>query len=137
MPHITDPQFRERFVALILGARDLPKKDLERHVLFLSAVLNLDPKRAYSEKELNDELRKWTDSFGAQFGLDHVTLRRFLIDERYLTRDSAGNSYERRISGLRYTFNPSLESIDLTALVDEARREREERKRRYRRAVNG
>ena len=100
MPHITASQFTDRFVSLVGDGRDFPKKELDRHVLLISSILRLDPKRQYSEAELNDELRKWTAPFGRNFGLDHVTLRRFLVDEGYLTRDAAGTTYERQTRGL-------------------------------------
>jgi hypothetical protein len=129
--HITISEFQNRFVSLILGGRDLPKKRLDRHILFISSILKLEPERLYSESELNDELRKWTIHFGTNFGLDHVTLRRFLIDERYINRDSAGMTYELETADLPFTFDPSIEKLDLEELINEAKREREERKQRF------
>jgi hypothetical protein len=131
MSHITHTQFTGRFVSLILGGRDFPKKHLDRHILFISSILKLDAKRQYSESELNEALRKWTSPFGDNFGLDHVTLRRFLIDERYIKRDAAGTSYELETEGLPYTFDRSIESLDLEELINEARVERERKKQRY------
>lgn len=131
MSHITASQFTKRFASLILGGGGLPKKRLDRHILFISSILRLDPKRQYSESELNEELRKWSTPFGGSFGLDHVTLRRFLIDEGYLGRDAAGASYELATTGLPFTFDRSIEGLDLEDLISEAKREREERKQRY------
>jgi hypothetical protein len=129
--HITMSEFKKRFISLILGGRDLPKKRLDRHILFISSLLKLEPERQYSERELNDELHKWTIQFGTNFGLDHVTLRRFLIDEHYIKRDTAGMSYELERSGLPFTFDQAIERLDLEELINEAKREREERKLRY------
>jgi len=131
MSHITKSQFVGRFVSLVLGGRDLPKKRLDRQILFISSILKIDPKRQYSERELNDVLRTWTTRFGANFGLDHVTLRRFLIDEKYIKRDIAGMSYELNTTDLPYTFDQSIESVDLEELINEARRGREKRKQLY------
>jgi hypothetical protein len=131
MSHISHSQFTGRFISLILGGRVLPKKHLDRHILFISSVLRLDPKKQYSESELNDELRKWTSHFGDNFGLDHVTLRRFLIDEKYIKRDAAGMSYELETADLPYTFDPSIKSLDLEELINEARIEREKKKQHY------
>ena len=131
MSHITASEFKNRFAALILGGRDLPKKRQDRHILFISSILGLIPGRQYTESELNDELRKWTALFGGNFGLDHVTLRRFLVDERYLKRDSAGASYELETSDLPYTFDPSIQELDLEGIINEARKARELRKQRY------
>ena len=128
MPHITTSQFTNRFVSLVLNGRDLPRKPLDRHILLISSILRLDPGRPYSETELNDELHRWTARFGANFALDHVTLRRFLIDEHYLKRDSAGRVYELETTRAPYTFDRSLESLDLDELINQARKEREKRK---------
>lgn len=131
MADITASQFTSRFVSLILGGRDLPKKHLDRHILLVSSILRLDPKREYSESELNDELRRWTSRFGGNFGLDHVTLRRLLVDEKYIKRDAARISYRLETKGLPHTFDRSIESLDLEELINEARREREKRKGLY------
>jgi hypothetical protein len=131
MSHITKSQFSDRFVSLILDGRDLPKKSLDRHILFISSILKIDPQRQYSESELNDVLRIWTTRFGANFGLDHVTLRRFLIDEKYIKRDDAGMSYELETTDPPYTFDQTIESVDLEELINEARREREKKKQQY------
>ncbi len=131
MSHITHDQFIKRFTSLLLGGRDLPKKEQDLHVLFISATLNLEPQREYSEAELNEALRQWTDQFGSNFALDHVTLRRYLIDARYVRRDAAGIVYQLNTRDLPYTYDDTLINLDLGKSLDEARREREERKQRY------
>jgi hypothetical protein len=131
MSHITASQFKNRFVSLIMGGRDLPKKRVDRHILFISSILGLEPHRQYTESELNDELGKWTTLFGGNFNLDHVSLRRFLVDEQYLRRDTAGGSYERATTNLPYTFDGSIETLDLEELINEARIARELKKQQY------
>lgn len=131
MPHLSSSQFTERFISLILGARDLPKKPADRHILFVSAVLGLEPGQQYSESELNDKLMQWSARFGGNFGLDHVTLRRFLVDEGYLRRDAYGRAYQLAEDALPYTFDPALRAVDLEALIAEAKRAREARKQQY------
>ncbi len=132
MSHITDAQFRERFVALFFGGQDLPKKPLDRQIVFISAVLGLERGRKYSENELNGELQKWVISFGKRYNLDHVTLRRYLIDERYLLRDSAGGAYELVAPDASpNTFDATLENLDLKALIAEAQAARELKKQQY------
>lgn len=131
MAHIDASQLKNRFVSMILGGQGFPKKDLDRHILFLSATFGLDPGRRYTERELNEELRKWTARFGTPVSLDHVTLRRFLVDEHYVQRDSAGQSYELTTTGWPYTFDPSVKALDLEALIDEERAARELKKQQY------
>ena len=131
MSHITESQFTDRFVSLVLGSRELPKKHLDRHILFISSILKLEPTQQYSEKELNEALQIWIIPFGRSFALDHVTLRRYLIDEKYLTRDSAGGTYELAEAGLPYTFDESIRKLDLEKLVSEAKQARELKKQQY------
>ena len=129
MPHITSSQFTERFVSLVMNGQAFPKKRLDRHILFISTILKLDLARQYSEFELNEELRTWITSFGTNLGVDHATLRRFLVDERYMKRDVAGSSYVLNTTDSPYTYDRSIESFDLIELVNEAKRAKEERKR--------
>jgi hypothetical protein len=135
MPHIAASQFADRFVSLVTSGQGIPKKQLDRHILFVSVILRLDSARQYSEKELNVELRDWATCFGANVGLDHVTLRRFLVDEGYMLRDAAGSSYQLKAIDLPYTFDPQIESLDLGELIASARRAREERKLLHQRDV--
>lgn len=131
MPEISLAQFSDRFVAMVLGARDLPKKALDLNILLFSSVLGLEVGRGYSEGELNAELQRWILSFGSNFGLDHVTLRRFLIDEKYLRRDPAGKAYQLNPAGSRFTYDPAVCALDLQVLVAEARQERAKRKQQH------
>jgi len=131
MPEIPSAQFSERFVALVLSARELPKKSLDFNILLYSSVLGLEPEREYSEAELNAELQRWILAFGGSFGLDHVTVRRYLIDEKYLRRDPAGKAYRLDPAGPRFGYDPAVRSLDLQALVAEARQERAKRKQQH------
>jgi hypothetical protein len=129
MAHISEAQFAERFVAVILGRQDLPKRLLDMHVLLASVVLGLGPARRYSERDLNEELRTWVGRFGEGINLDHVTLRRLLVDFQYLERDSSGASYRLKAANRAFTFDPAVRALDLDRLIDGAVRQRAQRKR--------
>jgi len=132
MTHITDAEFRERFSALYFSGQDLPKKPLDRQIVLISAILGLEHQRKYSESEINAELQKWVIAFGKRYSLDHVTLRRYLIDERYLVRDSSGGAYQLgALEQLSCTFDPTLIALDLNALIGEAKAARELKKQQY------
>jgi hypothetical protein len=131
MAHITAAQFSDRFVALCLSGAELPKKQLDRHIVLISSILKIEPGRPYSEKEINEQLQVWVIRFGRRFGLDHVTLRRYIIDEKYLKRDATGAAYELAAEGLPYTFDESIRTLDLAQLVDDAQQARELKKQQY------
>ncbi len=131
MSHITASQFTDRFVSLVLAGRELPKKQQDRHILLMSSILKLQPGRRYSEKEINEQLQIWVIHFGRSFGLDHVTLRRYLIDEKVLVRDPSGGTYELAAEGLPDTFDESIRQLDLEKLVADAKQARELKKQQY------
>ena len=132
MTHITDAQFRERFTVLYFSGQDLPKKPLDRQIVLISALWGLERQQIYSEAEFNAELQKWVILLGRRYNLDHVTLRRYLVDERYIVREASGAAYQLGpLEQLPYTFDATLFGLDLKALIDEAKAARELKKQQY------
>ncbi len=68
---------------------------------------------------------------GSHLPLDHVTLRRLLVDVGLLGRDSAGWSYRVQAAGSRVSFDPALLALDVAGLVAAAEDERAARKQRH------
>ena len=128
MIQITLAQFLSRFATLVMNGNGIPNKREDRHILFVSAIMRLESGRAYSERQLNEALREWSDRYGVKVALDHVTLRRFLVDEGYVARDAAGTTYTLTGDGFPRTVDPLICTLNLDALVDDARRAREQRK---------
>jgi len=124
-------QFSHRFVSLVLGKGFMPKKLSDQHILLYSATLALQSGREYGEKELNDVLAAWSSQFGGSFGLDHVTLRRYLVDAGYLERDDSGAAYRLGQGETAFDFDESIRQLDLAELISEAGRARELRKQQY------
>jgi hypothetical protein len=131
METVSAQQFAARFVALVLDGRGLPRKPADLDILLQSTVLSLEPGRPYTETELNDELQRWILEFGQHLALDHVTLRRFLVDGNFVRRDSAGTEYEIVQPGEGRPYSPDIRSLDLRASIDRAKADRQERKRRF------
>lgn len=137
MPHITEAEFRKRFVLLILGGRQWPKNELLHHILYISAMQKLETDREYTVQEINALLGDWSERFGDNFGLDHVTLRRALIDERYLQRDVAGTTYTVDAEDVSYSYDASIRHIDFDQLVADAIADNERRKQLYAQQQSG
>jgi hypothetical protein len=137
MPDITLPQFTTRFVSLILDARDVPKKPSDLRILLLSSILRLDPGSACSESELNDALQRWVLEFGGDLGLDHVSLRRALVDEGFVRRDPAGVVYHIEAEPRGASYDPAIRTLDLEQLIRDAKDDRERRKRLHARPPSG
>lgn len=129
--HLSLEMFTAQFPELVLAARDLPRKALPLNILLVSTILRLDPDHSYSEAEINAQLQRWVLEFGHRFKLEHVELRRTLVDAGYLIRDPAGTAYQVNFQGGRFTYDESLRRLDLVALVAKAQEEREVRKRAH------
>lgn len=130
---ITVAQFEERLAAICLGGAGsaFPRRTRDRHILYRSIIQRLDHARKYSETELNEALQHWLLDIGACLDIDHVTLRRYLIDERYLSRDANGNAYEVNPKGTAFVeFEPSIAAIDTFMVIQAAKDRVAERKRR-------
>ena len=102
----------------------MPKRPGDQALVAQLAAARFEPGREYRENEVNDELKAWLETFSAPYGIDHVTLRRHLVDSRLLMRDKIGATYRLDAAQLE-----RLE-VDPVKVLEEARREREARKRR-------
>jgi hypothetical protein len=102
-----------------------PRRPADAALLVALAAGKLEP-RELAEREVNEALKAWLATFCEPFGIDHVTLRRALVDARYLVRDSAGKSY--RVDASRVGALPAP-GVEPGELLQEIGREREERKR--------
>jgi hypothetical protein len=126
---ISAEEFEKRLSALALSGVqfNLPRKQRDRHILFRSAAQALDADHQYSEPDLNAELALWLQGIG--IGIDHVTLRRHLVDEGYLIRERDGSTYVTSLEGGRaYEFESSVATVDSYAVVNNARLSAAQRK---------
>ncbi|MFH1688350.1 MAG: DUF2087 domain-containing protein [bacterium] len=132
-PAVTVAEFKKRLAAICLkqGSVGLPRKRRDQHVLAKSITLTLSCETAYTEAELNSRLTDWLDRVGHAMQIDHVTLRRYLVDEGYVMRDRAGESYRVQRQARSNMFDSAIDDIDPIAAIDEAVNQRNERKRRY------
>ncbi len=111
-----------------------PKQGEDQMALMGAAALGLEPARRYSEKELNVALAAWLERFSRPGGLDHVTLRRYLIDFRFVDRESDGSAYWVDRDELAQEFELSVFDLKTQAIVDAVKAERAERRRQWRAA---
>jgi hypothetical protein len=131
---VTTREFEERLAALCLSGKrpDLPRKRRDRHILFISIAQTLEAGKPYSEQELNAALQEWLAHVGSSFDLDHVTLRRYLVDEGYLSRAASGTTYEVCFparGGIE--FEPDVLDVDQLAVLQAAQERAAARKREH------
>lgn len=71
----------------------LPKSRRNADAFLALAAASLDSQKVFTEAELNTRLAEWMASFTNPGHLDHVTVRRYLVDLSMLLRDPEGKSY--------------------------------------------
>jgi hypothetical protein len=129
---ISAAQFEERLAAICLGGAGsaFPRRSRDRHILYRSIIQMLDRTGSYSETELNEALQQWLLDIGTCLDIDHVTLRRYLVDEKYLSRDANGNAYTVNPTGSHFAeFEHSIAAIDPFVVIQAAKDRVVERKR--------
>jgi len=128
---ITQDQFIATIVNLCVrgAAKDMPRKMQDRHVLLKSVALTMEKGYKYSAQEVNLHLKAWLSDIGKSLTIDHVSLRRFLIDEGYLAKNPEGTSYW--VSSPVFTlvfFAPEVEKLVINDIILEARVVQEQKK---------
>ena len=130
---------RERVRALFL--RVLQTGRLERFpnnpddldIVLAVAGTGLERRRPYAESEVNEVLGDWLDSAGAD--IDHVTLRRRLVDCGFLKRTTNGSRYFLNYGRVVEVLGDPAVEVDVGAIIDDIVFERQERKEAFLRSV--
>jgi len=120
---ISSEEFKKRLAQLCLTARtvEMPRRQRDRHILLKALSLHFEPGRFYTEPEVNRVIENWLNRVGQSLEIDHVTLRRALVDEAYLTRAPAGEAYQvGRPADVQFSFSDDVTTIDAEAVIREA-----------------
>ena len=120
-------------LARLLGAGELtrlPSRRADLEVFLALAAALFEAGRLYREDEVNERLRDWLERFASRRQLDHVTLRRALVDMRYLLRDAPGLAYRCNPAKIAMQLTEAACNVDPGAIHAMRLRERAERKHR-------
>jgi len=112
------------------GPRGFPRGQRDRDILVQSIVLMLDASRAYSELEINEALRAWRRDVAPAIEIDHVTLRRRLVDIGRLERTPDGATYRVGFPPRAVAFDVEIYDLDLRATIAAYREHLSRRPRR-------
>jgi len=105
----------------------MPKRPSDQELVAVLAASRFDPQKSYSEAAVNEQLAGWLVSISEEFGIDHVSLRRLLVDLRLLVRTSSGSAY--RVNEAKAADLDAVRALDPAAVADEIQAERSRRKR--------
>jgi len=111
------------------GPRGFPRKRRDREILMKSIVLGLDAARTYTEREIDARLVAWSRDVAPAIAIDHVTLRRLLVDHGHLERTPDGSRYRVGFPPGMVAFDLEVFDLDLPATVAAYREEAKRRKR--------
>lgn len=131
---ITREHFIKRLGDLCLksGLSGLPKNESDQQILLKSAVLMLDRSGKFSEPEINERLKAWVRDVSQIKELDHVSLRRQLVDTGYLKREPDGSRYWVAVPGPQPDlFDPTIDQLDIPQVIETLREEIARRKKEH------
>ncbi|MCC7215883.1 MAG: DUF2087 domain-containing protein [Burkholderiales bacterium] len=115
----------------------------EDFALVLAAAARVfAPVREYRERDVNDLLRAWLADAGAMLDVDHVELRRWLVDTGVLARDGFGRAYalgtpRADVAAAIAALAPHDPAALSRAACDDEAARRAERKARWAAGVSG
>ena len=107
----------------------IPRRKKDAEVFLALAASSFDPQSAYTESETNEHLIEWLAGFTCPFALDHVTVRRCLVDFCFLSRDQSGSSYTTNQTLIGNVIEPAARSVQPRYVLEEVQREKDQRKR--------
>ena len=120
---------------ITLGALYSASRD-DFALVLAAAATSFAADRTYTEREVNDRLRHWLATTGTMLDVDHVELRRWLVDNRLLDRDGFGRAYAvGQPAPALASLVAAMSGVDLAQVAATARARdaqvREERKRQW------
>ena len=109
--------------------RRLPKSRKDTDLFLALAASVLDPRAVYAETEINQALKDWMQEFTCPINLDHVTIRRYLVDHRFLLREEKGTNYRTNQVIINSVIEPEARSVEPQLIYRAVQAERQQRKR--------
>ncbi len=105
----------------------VPKRPADQKILVALAAAQVDAGRSCLEREVNERLKAWLGRISEPFGIDHVTLRRMLVDAGLLVRTTSGSLYQ--VNEAKLGEIDAVRGIEPADVLAEVRIERDVRKR--------
>ena len=110
----------------------MPKTRSDAEVVLSLLAATLDPQRNYSERELNSHLCDWLAGIADPISLDHVSVRRYLIDASVVLRQDDGAAYRANQAVINRNITPDARAANPAEIFKTLATERALRARRAR-----
>ena len=109
--------------------RHLPRSRRDTELLIALAASSLDTGGELNEQEVNAQLVDWLEDISEPATLDHVTIRRYLVDYRMLLRDQEGARYRTNQAVVSTYITAEARSVRPVEILDEVQCARALRRR--------
>lgn len=132
MEKIAQDEFEKRVIDLLVRSSmyELPSKRRDL-IIILRTVASQFKDGNLTEKETNKVIKDFISKI-PRLKVDHVKIRRALIDEGFLKRTPSGSVYTiNKDYDVFKLFSEDISNLDCLALISNARKEIEERKKKY------
>ena len=137
-PIVTAVEYAERLAALLANKNGaaFPRRQRDKNILLRCIIQSLRIGKNCSEQELNEALLLWLSDYGSGIDVDHVTLRRYLVDEGYRMRAANGSGYNPSLTGHgRVACEDAVAAIDSDRVIQAERDAAAARSEKWRNAI--
>ena len=126
---LTVEQVERSLRRLLRGGKlsNIPKRQTDRDILLALAAARLESDQPADEADVNIALNEWLAGFCTP-AIDHVTIRRHLVDYGYLRRDAPGRLYKVYAGRLDATITHEARKIKPADIMTDLEAERASRK---------
>ncbi len=134
---MTTPEHVEALLRRLLQSGRLqcfPKNPDHLNMVLAIAASRIARRRPYAEWEVNEALTGWLDSVRA--AIDHVTLRRRMVDCGFLKRTTDGSRYFLNHGRVVEVLGDPVIEVDAGAIGNDIRSERNARKQAHLRVTD-
>lgn len=128
IPSATESALRRLLKSGRLEAFPKHPDDLQTVLAIAAGIFHRQ--RPYAEAEVNDALCDWLTSVNTRL-IDHVTMRRYMVDCGFLKRTTDGSRYFLNYGKLASVLGDPVVEIDAGTIAAEINRARDARKRAY------
>ena len=132
-PRFSADSGRQILARLLRGGRlhQLPTRQTDLELLLAIVANEFTPNRGYAEQEVNHLLKNWLPTVLADYAVDHVTVRRYLVDYGLLRRDPAGSRYQLGNRELDEWLSPDARRLNPAELLAALQAERNARRQQH------
>jgi hypothetical protein len=107
----------------------VPRNRKDSEVFLALAASRIESRAVLTESEVNDQLSDWLGGLADPHYLDHVTVRRYLVDFGMLFRDPEGHSYRANQAVISRYIDAAARAVVPVTILQEVKQDRSARRR--------